>query len=40
MASFSPVFAQDTEGYVTTIPFTETFDDESHYLLGGTLPDG
>lgn len=28
------------DGYVTTIPFTETFDDESHYTLGGELPDG
>ncbi len=36
----SPVLAQESEGYVTTIPFTETFDDESHYALGGSLPDG
>lgn len=28
------------DGYVTAIPFTETFDDESHYTLGGELPDG
>ena len=33
-----PLMAQ--EGYETTIPFTETFDDESHFSLGGDLPDG
>ena len=28
------------QGYQPTIPFTETFDDETHYTLGGDLPDG
>lgn len=28
------------QGYQATIPFTETFDDETHYTLGGDLPDG
>lgn len=28
------------QGYQTTIPFVETFDDETHYTLGGDLPDG
>ena len=31
-----PGYAQ----YTTTIPFTETFDDESHFTEGGDLPDG
>ena len=26
--------------FITTIPFTETFDDATHYALGGDLPDG
>lgn len=32
-----PAFSQ---GYVTTVPFTETFDDDTHYTEGGTMPDG
>lgn len=32
-----PTFAQ---GNTTAVPFTETFDDDSHFTQGGNLPDG
>ena len=30
---------EPSEPWVTTVPFTETFDDDAHYVLGGDLPD-
>lgn len=38
--SLTGTLSSMAQGYQTTIPFVETFDDETHYTLGGDLPDG
>lgn len=37
--SLTGTLSSMAQGYQTTIPFVETFDDETHYTLGGDLPD-
>lgn len=33
--SLTGTLSSMAQGYQTTIPFVETFDDETHYTLGG-----